>query len=57
MDPGFEIGGTLNAHVSARNFFFSPTLTFKSTTRFGHLGIVTLGITKHEVVLNSDSSN
>ena len=36
VDPGFEIGGLLV------KFFFSATLTFKSTTRFGHLGIVTL---------------
>ena len=39
MDPGFEIGGAQNARVNARTFFFSATLTFKSTTRFGHLGM------------------
>ena len=33
-------------------YFFSATLTFKSTTKFGHLGIViTIGINKHEVWL------
>ena len=50
--------------MRVRKFFFSAALTFKSTTRFGHLGIVTLssqlastriitiGINKHEVVEN-----
>ena len=48
VDPGFQIGGC--PKCTRANFFFSATLTFKSTTRFGDLGIVTIGINKHEVV-------
>ena len=41
VDPGLEKGGAQNCW--ALKFFFpGATLTFKSTTRFGHLGIVTL---------------
>ena len=43
VNLGFEIGG---GGGGARNAFeknfFSATLAFKSTTRFGYLGIVTL---------------
>ena len=42
VDPGFKIGGCPKCARKRANFFFSATLTFKSTTRFGHLGIVTL---------------
>ena len=43
VDPGFEIGGCPKCtRKRAKVFFFSATLTFKSITRFGHLGIVTL---------------
>ena len=49
VDPGFEIGGAQNARLSTRKFFSVPhSCTFKSTIRFGHLGI----IKKHEVVEN-----
>ena len=56
VDPGFEIGGDQNARVSTRKFFFSASLTFKSTTRFGHLWncdtIITIGINKYELFDN-----
>ena len=42
MEPGFEIGGCPKCVCKHAKVFFSATLTFKSTTRFGHLGIVTL---------------
>ena len=60
VDPGFEIGGcTKCAHYKRAKIFFNATLTFKSTTRFGHLGIVTLSsqsasTSMHEVVENFD---
>ena len=44
VDPGFEIGGCPKCACKRAKFFFSATLTFKSTTRFGHLGIVTLSL-------------
>ena len=42
VDPGFGIGECTKCACKCVKIIFSATLTLKSTTRFGHLGIVTL---------------
>ena len=52
VDPGSEIGGAQNAHVSMRIFFFHFQIHNQMWAPWNCDTIITIGINKHEVVEN-----